>query len=290
MKGVISKVLLGLFMLVEGAWNSKAQDFKVLKDIDYLAPAAPEKADLYLPEDPGGKLLPAILVIHGGGFVEGDKENPRELSICQDLVKGGYVVLSINYTLFKRDDPQTLWPRNLHQCKTAVRWLRKNAGEYHIDPDHIGVLGESAGGQLASMVALTEPGDGLDPKEPYAEFSCRVQAAVDLYGPADFRKRDKLLPMLGKLPAEAPGLYAQASPIIYCHKTGAPILIVHGTADATVDPQQSKDFAAALEAAGGPHELLLVPDAPHAFDLRPKQKDLRADVLGFFDRHLIRSQ
>jgi acetyl esterase/lipase len=274
-----------LSALVAAISSLKAKDFSVIKDIDYLVPTSPEKADLYLPINPSGKLLPAIVVIHGGGWVEGDKQNPRELSICTDLANGGFVVLNINYVLFKAGDSQGVWPQNLHQCKTAVRWLRKNAAEYQVDPEHIGVLGESAGGQLASMVALTGPGDGLDPAQPYADYSCRVQAAVDLYGPADFRKWDTFS-MLGKTRQEAPELFAQASPICYGDENAPPILIIHGTADKTVPVQQSIDFAAALKKMGAPHELLLVPNAGHAFDLRPQEMDLRPAVLGFFDQHL----
>jgi acetyl esterase/lipase len=287
METLIRKMMRrALSLAVEFFKGLEPRNFKVIKDIDYLMPPAPEKADIYLPVNPSAKLRPAIVVIHGGGWVEGDKQNPRELNICADLAYGDFVVLSINYVLFKADNHRSLWPESLYQCKTAVRWLRKNASEYRIDADHIGVLGESVGGQLASMVALTGPQDGLDPIGPYPEYSCLVQAAVDLYGPADLRMRDKLLPVLGKTPGESPELYAQASPASYGDKTGPPILIIHGTADETVDVKQSTDFAAALEKVGAPHELLLVLGAPHAFDLRPEQMDLRPAVLGFFDRYL----
>ncbi len=268
-------------------FETRPAHYQVIRDIDYLTPPSTEKADLYLPREVAGK-RPAIVVIHGGGWVEGDKGNLRELSICADLANHGYVVLAINYTLVRAGDLATLWPRNLHDCKTAVRWLRKNAAEYQIDPDHLGVLGESAGGHLAALVALTGLQHGLDPTGPYGEFSCQVQAAVDMYGPADFRQRDKPLAMLGKWPTEAPELYAQASPAAYGHKSDPPLLIIHGEADATVPVLESQNFATALSRAGAPHELVLVPNGSHAFDLRPKEKDLRSLVFGFFDKCLKR--
>ncbi len=261
--------------------------FRVIKDIDYLTPPATEKADLYLPKSLSDQARPAIVVIHGGGWVEGEKDNPREVSICSDLADHGFVVLSIDYTLYREGDPATLWPTNLHQCKTAVRWLRKHAGEYGIDANHIGVLGESAGGQLAAMVALTHPEHGLDPEQPDETDSCRVQAAVVLYAPTDFRQRQTTLAMLGGSPTDAPGLYAQASPAAYGRPGDPPVMIIHGTADTMVAPDQATSFAAALAAAGVPHELVLVPEAGHAFDLRPLEQDLRPVVLGFFDKHLL---
>ena len=92
--------------------------------------------------------------------------------------------------------------------------------------------------------------------------------------------------MFGKTNAEAPELYRQASPVSYARADGTPILILHGTADKTVDVKQSEQFAEALKKAGAPHELILIPGAPHTFDLQPKQRDLRPVVLGFFDRYL----
>src|SRR5437588_607119 len=83
----------------------------------------------------------------------------------------------------------------------------------------------------------------LDPPGPYGEFSCRVQCAVDMYGPADLTSRDDVV-MLGKKRAEAPELYRAASPTTYVDRSDPPILILHGTADKTVDVKQSELFAA----------------------------------------------
>ena len=178
-----------------------------------------------------------------------------------------------------------MWPTNLWDCKTAVRWLRKNADRLQVDPDRIGVIGGSAGGHLAAMVALTGPADGLDPAGPYAEFSCAVRCGVDLYGVNDVSAYHDVS-MLGKTFAEAPELYRRASPVSYCDPNDPPMLLLHGTADKTVDPKQSELLDAALQKAGIAHELVIVPGAPHTFDLQPKQRDLRPLVLGFFDRHL----
>jgi acetyl esterase/lipase len=254
------------------------------KDVAYLPAERKEKADLYLPAKRGKDVRsPAVVIIHGGGWSGGDKGAKREFNIGTTLALHGYVGMSINYALASKGKPT--WPGNLHDCKTAVRWLRKNAERLQINPDRIGAIGGSAGGHLTAMLAVTGAKDGLDPAQPYGDLSCRVQCAVDLYGPIDLSQhRD--LSMLGKTRDEAPELYRAASPTTYLDRSDPPILILHGTADKTVDVKQSKLFAAALKKAGVEHELVIVEGAPHTFDLQPKQKDLRPKVLAFFDKHL----
>ncbi len=258
-------------------------DVKVERDVAYLEDGRAEKADLYLPAKPDGKKRPAVLIIHGGGWTTGDKGAAREINIGTTLVKNGYVGMSINYVLANAG--KATWPQNLHDCKTAVRWLRKNADRLGIDPERIGVIGGSAGGHLAAMVALTGADDGLDPKGPYGEFSCKVRCAVDLYGPADLTSY-VILPMLGKAKATDPELYKKASPVNYADKFDPPVLILHGTADKVVALRQSELMAEALKKAGVEHKLEVIPDAPHTFHLQPKQRDLRPLVIGFFDQWL----
>lgn len=262
--------------------------FRIEKDIAYLEPDRKEKADLYLPANsPAGVRRPAVVIIHGGGWSGGDKGAAREINIGTNLALNGYVGLSINYVLASTNKAvsKATWPQNLYDCKTAVRWLRKNAERLQVDPERIGVIGGSAGGHLAALLAVTGEKDDLDPKGPYGEFSCRVQCAVDLYGPADLSDRAHLA-MLGKSNEEAPELYRAASPVTYVDKNDPPLLIMHGTADKTVDIAQSKLFAAKLKEAGARHELVIVEGAPHTFHLQPKQADLRPKVLGFFDQYL----
>ncbi|MDD4872029.1 MAG: alpha/beta hydrolase [Kiritimatiellae bacterium] len=259
---------------------------RIQKDIDYLEPDRKEKADLYLPASiPENQRCPGVVIIHGGGWSGGDKGNGREINIGTTLARNGYICLSINYILSNTNTVKVTWPQNLYDCKTAVRWLRKNADRLQLDSGHIGAIGGSAGGHLVSMLGVTAPEDGLDPKGPYAEYSCQIQAAVDLYGPVDLPAWHDL-GMLGKKRAEAPELYRQASPATYLRKSTPPFLIIHGTADGTVDVEQSRNFAAAMEKAGVEHQLIVIEKGPHSFHLQPKQQDLRPAVLDFFDRNL----
>jgi len=263
-------------------------DIRVERAVAYLPPERTEKADLYFPSTMPAKTgLPAVLIIHGGGWTGGERDASREINIASTLARNGYVAMSIDYVLATKE--KATWPQNLYDCKTAVRWLRKNADRLQIDPGRIGVIGGSAGGHLAAMVALTGPEDKLDPAEPYGEFSCRVQCGVDLYGPAELPEyRDVVF--LGKTFAEAPELYRAASPTRYADKNDPPMLILHGTADKIVELKQSKILAEVLKKAGVESELVIVHGATHTFDLQPKQRDLRPLVLGFFDKHLKAAQ
>jgi acetyl esterase/lipase len=258
---------------------------RIEENIEYLEPGRTEKADLYLPTDvPKDQRCPAILIIHGGGWSGGIKNAAREQNIGNAMANRGYVCMSIDYVLAKAGNPPA-WPQNLYDCKTAVRWLRKNAERLQIDPEHIGVIGGSAGGHLSAMVGLTHAKDGLDPKGPYGEFPCHVQCAVDLYGPADLMTWHDIS-AFGKTRAQDPDVYKLASPTTHADKNDPPMLVMHGTADATVDLHQSELMVEALKAAGVEHQFVIVKDAPHTFHLQPKQQDLRPIVFAFFDKYL----
>ena len=251
-------------------------DVRVEKDIDYLGSDRAEKADLYLPVKlPAGHRIPAVVVIHGGGWTGGDKWSAREWNICGTLAHNGYVVIIINYLLAPNLNAAPAWPQNLHDCKTAVRWLRKNADRYQIDAAHIGVIGGSAGGHLASMVGVTGPSDGLDPKGPYGEFPANVSCVVDLYGPIQLS--------CGPINDRSD---LKTSPLTYLDKNDPPFLILHGTKDGTVAVERSQELAAALQKAGIPSELVIIEDGPHSFHFQPRQRDLRPLALGFFAKHL----
>jgi acetyl esterase/lipase len=259
---------------------------RIEKDIAYLPDGRTEKADLYLPVEQEGKKHPAVVIIHGGGWAGGIKDAKREINIGTTLAGHGYVCMSIDYLLHSTKSEKPAWPQNLHDCKTAVRWLRANAERLRVDPDHIGVIGGSAGGHLASMVGVTQAGDGLDPAGPYGEYSCQVGCVVDMYGPTDLVQRGKDLSVLRATLAENPALYKAFSVTTYLDKDDPPFLILHGTADKTVHVSQSEILAKALKEKGIEHHLEIIPDAPHTFHLQPKQKDLRPLVLAFFDKHL----
>lgn len=96
-----------------------------------------------------GKKHPGILIIHGGGWTE-KRDAAREINIGTTCAGHGYVCMSIDYLLHDAKSDKPCWPQNLHDCKTAVRWMRANAERLHLDAEHIGVIGRSsAGGRLS---------------------------------------------------------------------------------------------------------------------------------------------
>jgi acetyl esterase/lipase len=268
-----------------------AADVRIQKDVEYLGNQSSEKADLYLPPSfEAGKVYPGIVIIHGGGWTGGDKGAAREINIGTSLAAHGYVCMSINYQLAAENHPT--FPENIQEAKKAVRWMRKNAENLHLDTAHIGAIGGSAGGHLTALLAVTGPEVALDPSED-SEISCRIQAAVPMYPhcassweggvPA---KNYARLPMFRKTQAEAPELWDSALPIKHLTRDDPPMLILHGTADTTTPLDQSVRFHQAAQKAGVESALIVIEGAPHSFHLQPKQQDLRAPVLEFLDKHL----
>ena len=236
-----------------------------LSDLSFLAPERKEKLDLYLPNGPDRLDRPAVVFIHGGGFTGGDKAEYRSASVSADLCRAGYVVVSCNYRL----GPMTqagVWPQNIADCRNAVRWVRAHAKELGVNPDKIAVAGGSAGGYHALMVGLSDDKTGPG-GDPAAKHSAKVSAVIDMYGVVNFAKRGK-----GEVPGTSPAEQAAYFPESQCDAQDPAVLILHGTADSTVDIAQSDDMAKALRSAKVSHEYIVVEGAPHTFDLHPKGK------------------
>lgn len=273
----------------------------IQQDVLYLATDRAEKLDLYLPADrPKGARSPAVVMIHGGGWAGGDKAEGRSFNVCTTLAKAGYICASVNYMM----DAGKRWPTNLYDCKNAVRFLRVNAEKYQVDADHIGVIGGSAGGHLALMVAYTNRVPILEPASPYPLVSDEVSCVVDMYGITNLLTRRKTddqgnpvgppitwEALLATKPDEDPKTWKLASPINHVSKSTPPTLILQGIIDTTVDRDQSKELARKLEENGLEHQLILLENVGHTFDLqswakKPLPCDLRPIVIAFFDKHL----
>lgn len=295
-------------VLSAGAAAGAAAPYRVLPDVPYLPPGRSERLDLYLPSTaPGAGLRPAVVYFHGGGWglakaAEG-KAMPREREIGGVLARAGYVFLSADFKGGARS-----WPTILDDCRDAVRFIRAHAAEFGVDPRRIAAMGTSTGGHLALLVAFTGVDDHGPANGPYAGVSSRVAAVVDLYGVTDLLTRRNVasdgtpLPglddahtaqMLGVDRNAGAALWREASPVDHVSAASPPVLIVQGTADATVDYGQSLELDRALRAAGVPHQLLLIRGIGHQFTLetwrgRPLPIDLRSAVLGFLHRYLGR--
>jgi acetyl esterase/lipase len=237
-----------------------------LSNLAFLPEGRSQRLDLYVCYGRDFKVRrPGVLFIHGGGFTGGDKAEYRSASVSADLARAGYVVVSCNYVLGPKDRPG-VWPRNIADCRDAVRWMRANADMLGLDPDRIAVAGGSAGGYLALMVGLSDDKTGPG-GDPTAKYSAKVSAVIDMYGVVNFSKHGR-----GQVPGVSAAEQSAYLPENQCDPQDPPVLILHGTADTTVDIAQSDAMAKALRAAKVSHEYVVVIGAPHTFDLHPLGK------------------
>jgi acetyl esterase/lipase len=229
---------------------------------------------------------PAIILIHGGGWVSFDKATMRPLA--EFLALAGFVAVPINYRLFH--DASTRWPAQLDDVQRAVRWLRANASKYNVDPNHIGAYGHSSGAQLALLLGMLDTRDNSDPA--LAKYSSRVQAVVDSSGPVDFtvHQDDDAVKFfdefLGGDYATHPEIWRAASPIFHVSKSNAPILIIHGTRDEMVPIAQAQALDDALKKAGADVKFLSL-DSDHSFHDPAARRQLAVATQAFFDRYLV---
>ena len=269
----------------------------VRKDVAFLDPVRKERMDLYLPASrPLEARTPAIVWIHGGGWTGGKKDNSREINVCATLAAAGYVCVSIDYRL-----GTGAWPRNLFDCKAAVRYLCDHAKELDIDPERIAVGGGSAGGHLALMVALTAGKPEFEPDRADQRSSGTVRCVIDFYGITNFFSRQQTtsdgmptgkfkrnMQIFGDV-SDFAEIIKKVSPVMHITPQSPPVIILQGLADPIYT--QSLDLAAKLKENGVPHELILMDGIGHTFNMqswfgKELPVDVQAAVLSFLEKHL----
>jgi len=230
---------------------------------------------------------PAAVYVHGGSWVSGDYDTGGFIinRIGPALAAQGFVVVSLDYRL----GPRRHWPDQIVDVKCAVRYLRANAAQFHIDPADIGAWGQSAGGHLVGA---------------YANESSGVQAVVDMAGPSDLLTMgnkgaavlvaESFIHLLGKVPHKQVGAdLERASPTTYVGPGDPPFLVLDSNNDEVVSPQQSLELSWDLGVAGVPHQLLTVERGGHAFDTKgevPSERAIVNTVVGFFVHILVQHQ
>ena len=270
------------------------------KDLAYATISETQKLDLYIPTSGDGP-FPVIIMVHGGGFMFGDKADGGGLTGVDQLLAAGYAVASINYRL----SGEAIYPAQIYDAKAAVRFLRANAETYHLDSDKFGAWGASAGGNLVSSLGTTCGVAELEGAElGNADQSSCVQAVVDWFGPIDFLKMQEQLTEAGcsantndasspesKLVGEpiqtVPEKVALTNPMNYITADDAPFFIENGTADCNIPPVQNKNLADALSAVIGAENVTYVSldGAGHGGSQFETEENLKL-VIEFLDKYL----
>lgn len=243
--------------------------------------------DLFMPKDAPGP-LPALVLLHGGGWAKGSYQLCRPFA--PEFAARGYVVAAVGYRLA----PRHKFPAQIEDAKCAVRWLRANAQRYHIDGDHIGALGFSAGAHLALLLGLTEAKDGLEGEGGNPQQSSAVQAVVSISGPTDLTRpgwtpeiEGVIADLLGCSRQQHAEAYRAASPLYYVHRGAPPVLAIHGTEDSIVPYEQAQLLHASLRKAKVSSRLIPLHGKGHGENWTPQNTERnKAVILSFFDANL----
>lgn len=242
------------------------------------------KADLFTPP-PGTANGAGVLLVHGGGWVGGDRSQLRGYGIL--LGRNGYTSLACEYRLA----PGARWPAQLHDVKAALRWFRANAPRLGVDPDKIAVSGNSAGGHLSLMTAATqnsEPfeGSGGNPGVSTSVAACIAFYAPVLLGAPGAPLSDAVRALLGRDSADE--RVREASPIAHASASFPPTMLLTGNRDELVPDESSVRMYTALRDAGAKAEVHIYEGAPHAFDALPVYGRQCAVLMEtFLDRHVV---
>lgn len=254
---------------------------KLKKDYPFIIPISPEyleginvrenvvyrtlgnrelKVDIYYPKSNLSERFPAVLLIHGGGWVSGSKENQRPMA--QRLAQEGFVAITIEYRLSQ----EAPYPAGVIDVKAALNWIRKNAAEFHLDKNKVAVLGASAGAQLATLVGVS-PGLSIY-KENDCKISDEVQAIVNIDGIVSFihpeAEESGIAGLwLGGLEDENPANWKEASPLEYVDKNTPPTIFIN-----SAQPRfhaGRDDMIKILNSYGIYSEVHTLPKTPHSF-------------------------
>jgi acetyl esterase/lipase len=234
--------------------------------------------------------LPVVLWIHGHRWSYGSKKQRPPV----DFVARGYIVASLDYRL----SGEAPFPAAIEDCKAAVRWLRANAATYHIDPDHIGAGGHSAGGHLAALLGTSGGVASLEGGGDNLNFSSQIQAVCDLSGPTDIlrlyegvahategaglRARTSIEQFLGGSGEQIKARAIAASPITYVSSGDAAFLLIHGENDRSIPVSQSELFVSKLKAAGVDATLETAQGRGHSVG----GPNFAVEIVSFFDKYL----
>ncbi len=236
--------------------------------------------------------LPAVVCIHGGGWRGGKRSEYVPLIV--QLAQRDYVAVTIDYRLA----PAHHFPAQAEDVRSAIRWIRKHADEFGVDPEHIGLVGWSAGGHLACFVGVTgtpvvsRSGESIATTElGDLSLSANVQAVVSFSGLSDLTAdywnelSSGRRALVGGGSGDNAAAYRSASPLAYVDRDEPPFFLVHGAADAVVPLDQSQRLRDRLQAADGAASLLEVVGQGHRW-FGSALRSANRDIFAFLDLYL----
>jgi acetyl esterase/lipase len=230
--------------------------------------------------------VPAIVVIHGGGWMGGKRQSMTDFA--KQVAAHGYVAPTISYRLA----PKHPFPAQIEDVKCAVRYLRAHAKELNIDPQRVGATGISAGAHLSMMLGVMDSADGMEGDGGNADQPSKVQAVVSYVGPVNLvidnyteTQTQILTAFLQGPPKEKVADCRRASPITYINKGDAPMLCFFGTNDPLISYDQAFQITTALDNAEVPGRVELLLGASHGWMGKEMDRTMEA-TMSFFDQHL----
>ena len=266
--------------------------YRVVPNVTYhTASGVDNKLDLYLPRN-AAAAPPVLLLIHGGGWVIGQKETYTMRLL--PYLEMGFAVVNVEYRLAN----VALAPAAVEDCLCALRWIARNAEEYNLDASRVVVTGMSAGGHLSLTTGMIPSSAGLDRQCMARAFSgprpadpATVVAIVNWYGITDVvdmldgpNAKGYAVEWLGSLPNRAE-VASRVSPVNYVRAGLPPILTIHGDDDPIVPYQHAVRLKDQLDAAGAPNELHTVPGGGHGSFTDAETIAIYEKIFGFLSRH-----
>lgn len=294
-------LLILFFPVLAGAQSPKWANISYANDT-----LTGHKMDIYVPKGENGP-FPVVAVVAGSAWFSNNSKERAFNVIGKPLLEEGFAIVAVNH----RSSREAIWPAQINDMKAVVRFVRANAKKYNLDTSFIGMTGDSSGGHLSAMMGLTggvkeytigaktlslEGNIGGNLKQ-----SSRVDAVVDWYGPTVFQKMDSCGSSFSHDAPESPesvltgapiqnndDMCALANPITYVDAADVPFLILHGDGDMIVPHCQGIFLNEALEKAGVPTRLIIVPGAGHGPGMW--EEPYIGEMISFFQQQLAKKK